>query len=154
MELNEASLIEREIVIRKMQLPKDVLETRRSIARWLALALGIINPGESRLSAVAVLDALVDFQFVRGTDPTVKDIMGYIEKNWEAMNEKTLRYHLLRMKNMGIIENKEGKFYFKPPAVGNRYDAAVWADQLFRSELEDVSKKISEAVKEIKNKSV
>ncbi|MEM4066106.1 MAG: hypothetical protein QXV17_04515, partial [Candidatus Micrarchaeaceae archaeon] len=61
---------------------------------------------------------------------------------------------LLRMKNMGIIENKEGKFYFKPPAVGNRYDAAVWADQLFRSELEDVSKKISEAIKEIKNKSV
>ncbi|MEM0087159.1 MAG: hypothetical protein QW774_02410 [Candidatus Micrarchaeaceae archaeon] len=154
MELNEASLIEREIVIRRMQLTGDVLETRRSIARWLALALGIINPGESRLSAVAVLDALVDFQFIRNIDPTAKDLMDYIGKNWESINEKTLRYHLLRMKNMGIVENKEGKFFFRPPAVGNRYDAVAWAEQLFRPELDDVSKKIGEAIKAIKSKSV
>ena len=61
MELNEAELIEKEMTIRNLRLTKEVLETRRSIARWLALSLGVINPGESRLSAVAVLDALMNF---------------------------------------------------------------------------------------------
>ena len=57
MELNEASLIESEITIRNLRLPGEVLETRRAAIRWLALSLGIINPGESRLSSLAVLDA-------------------------------------------------------------------------------------------------
>ena len=45
MEINESKLIEHELVIRRLRLPKEVLETRRAIVRWLALSLGIINPG-------------------------------------------------------------------------------------------------------------
>ncbi len=153
MELNEAELIEKELTVRRLRLTKEVLETRRSIIRWLALSLGVLNPGESRLSSLAVLDALMYYQFVKKSDPNVKEMTDYIRANWEDINEKTLRYHLLRMKNMGIIENGQGKFYFKPPAVGDRYDATVWANELFQSDYKEIANNIGEVIKELRNKS-
>ena len=152
-ELSESELIEKEVTLRNMRLTKEVLETRRSIIRWLALSLGVINPGESRLSSLAVLDALVNFQFVKRTDPSISELVDYITKNWEPINEKTLRYHLLRMKKAGIVENSQGKFYLKPPAVGDKYDALTWASALYENDYKEIASKISEAVKELKSKS-
>ncbi|MGC8699548.1 MAG: hypothetical protein ACP5RK_00900 [Candidatus Micrarchaeia archaeon] len=150
--LNEAELIENEITLRDMRLTKEVLETRRSIARWLALSLGIINPGESRLSAIAVLDALLYFQFIKREDPDVESLTKYISANWQPINEKTLRYHLLRLKKMGIVENSQAKFYFKTPGIGDKYDVDLWAGNLFKEEYNNVISKIKEAIKELKNK--
>lgn len=152
-ELSESELIDKEVTLRNMRLTKEVLETRRSIVRWLALSLGVINPGESRLSSVAVLDALMNFQFIKKSDPTVGELSDYITKNWEPMNEKTLRYHLLRMKKMGLVENSQGKFFLKPPAVGDKYDALTWATGLYESDYKDIASKISEAIRELRNKS-
>ena len=154
MELNEASLIESEITIRNLRLPGEVLETRRAAIRWLALSLGIINTGESRLSSLAVLDALINFQFIKNVDPTVKDITDYIAVNWEQMNEKTLRYHLLRMKKMGYVDNSGGKFYFKPPATGDRFDPSNWASRTFESNYNQIADKVSQVIKNVKSKSV
>ncbi len=151
-ELGESGLIDKEITLRKMRLTKEVLETRRSIARWLALSLGVINPGESRLSSVAVLDALVNFQFVKKSDPSVSELVEYISKNWEPINEKTLRYHLLRMKKIGLVENAQGKFYLKPPAIGDRYDAAAWVAHLYENDYKEIFASIGEAIKELRNK--
>jgi len=150
--LNEAELIENEITLRDMRLTKEVLETRRSIARWLALSLGVINPGESRLSAIAVLDALLYFQFIKKLDPSITELKEYINNNWQNINEKTLRYHLLRLKKMGIIENSQGKFYFKMPEIGDKYDVEAWANNLFKEEFNNVINKVKEAVNELKNK--
>ena len=152
MDLNEASLIESEITIRNLRLTNEVLETRRSAIRWLALSLGIINPGESRLSSLAVLDALVHFQFIKNSDPTVKELIEYINKNWEEINEKTLRYHLLRMKKMGYVENNSGKFYFKPPNTGDRFDANNWAIGIFESNYTDIAGKVGQVIKDVKSK--
>ncbi len=152
MELNESELIEKEITLRNMRLTGEVLETRRSSIRWLALSLGVLNPGESRLSALAVLDALVHFQFVKNVDPDVKAITEYINANWEEINEKTLRYHLLRMKKMGLVENEQGKFYFTRPSIGDRFDAATWSSSLFDSDYRDISRKIGDVIKSIKDK--
>ncbi len=152
-ELSESELIDKEVTFRNMRLTNEVLETRRSIVRWLALSLGVINPGESRLSSIAVLDALIHFQFVKKSDPSVTELTDYINKNWEPINEKTLRYHLLRMKKMGLVENSQGKFYLKPPAVGDKHDALTWASGLYESDYKEIVNKIGEAVKELKNKS-
>ena len=152
MELNEASLIESEFTVRNLRLPKEVMETRRSAIRWLALSLGILNPGESRLSAIAVLDAMVYFQFVKNYDPTVKDLVDYINKNWEGMNEKTLRYHLLQMKKMGFVENSQAKFYFRQPSVGDRFDVDNWVTQMLDSQYKQVAVKIGEVLKDLKSK--
>ena len=152
MDLNEASLIESEITLRNLRLTGEVLETRRSEIRWLALSLGIINPGESRLGSLAVLDALVHFQFIKNSDPTVKDLTDYINTNWERINEKTLRYHLLRMKKMGYVENSAGKFYFKPPNTGDRFDPRDWAMHIFESNYASIASKVGQVIKDIKTK--
>ncbi len=129
-----------------------MLETRRAAIRWLALSLGIINPGESRLGSLSVLDSLVHFQFVKGTDPTVKDLMDYINDNWEQINEKTLRYHLLRMKKMGFVENSAGRFYFKPPSTGDRFDPANWAQHVFDSSYNDIALNVGQVIRGVKSK--
>ncbi len=152
MDLNEASLIESVITLRNLRLTSEVLETRRSAIRWLALTLGIINPGESRLSSLAVLDGLVHFQFVKNVDPAVRDLTEYINANWEQINEKTLRYHLLRMKKMGLVENSKGRFYFSPPNTGDRYDPNNWAVHIFNSNYTEIAQKVGQVIKDVKLK--
>ncbi|MDE1860245.1 MAG: hypothetical protein KGH72_00840 [Candidatus Micrarchaeota archaeon] len=152
MELNEASLIENEFTVRNLKLQKDVLETRRSAIRWLALSLGILNPGESRLSSLAVLDALIHFQFVKNSDPNVKELTEYINANWEQINEKTLRYHLLRMKKMGFIENTQGKFYFRRNDMSGLADIDAWALYIFETNYKGIAQKVGEVIKTIKSR--
>ncbi len=152
LELNEAELIQRELTLRDLRVSKEVLQTKRASARWLALTLGIINPGESRLSAVAVLDSMVYFQFVKKQDPTVRDMTEYINQYWEPINEKTLRYHLLRMKRMGYIDNEQSKFYFRPPSTGDRFDPHVWSNVMFDFFYKEISKKIGDVINDLKTK--
>ena len=97
-------------------MSKEVLETRRSTIRWLALSLGVINPGESRQGAIPVLDAIFNFQFVQKKDPSVPEISEYITGAWEPINDKTLRYHLLQLKKAKLVENSKGKYI--PDAAG------------------------------------
>ncbi len=152
MPLNEAELIEKEIVFRNMRITEEVFETKRAMSRWLALTLGVINPGESRQSAVAVLDALLYFHFIKNSEPSVDDLSDYISKNWEAINEKTLRYHLLRMKKIGIIENSRGRFYLKSPSEGDKFNPYSWAVSIFDSDYRQVVDKIGKVLSELKNK--
>lgn len=151
--LNEAELIERESTIRVLRLDSSVLETKRSLARWLALALGIINPGESRQSAVWVVDALVYYQFIKQEEPSVEELIQYISSNWEPINEKTLRYHLSRMKKMGLLENSQGRFYFKQPSTGDKFDPQKVFEEIFSSAYKEAANRISLAIAELKNKS-
>ncbi len=151
-ELNEAGLIEKELTVRNLRLSKEVLETRRSAIRWLALSMGIINPGESRLGSLAVLDSMVYFQFIKRHDPSVKEMTEYINASWEKINEKTLRYHLLRMKKTGLIENSKGRFYFRPPGYGDRFDPSVWSKSVFESFYNEVSDKIGQVIGDMKGK--
>lgn len=151
--LNESKFIEGEVTFRNLRFSGEAGETRRSMVRWLALSLGVINPGESRQTAVSVLDAMLYFQFTERKDPTVEELSGYIGKNWSPINEKTLRYHLGRMKKMGLVDNSQGRFSLKPPNVGDRYDAENWASGLYDKDYKEIATKIGEAVRELRSKS-
>lgn len=150
MEVNEAKLIERELTLRNLQMTKEVMETRRSIVRWLALALGVISPGESRLSAVSVLDAVLYFQFNEQKDPTVPEMSEYIGKNWGEINEKTLRYHLLQLKKSTIVDNEKGRYFLVKPGIGDRYDADAWIRNYLDRQVNPIREKISIAIKELR----
>ncbi|MEM3839096.1 MAG: hypothetical protein QXF01_00760, partial [Candidatus Micrarchaeaceae archaeon] len=89
---------------------------------------------------------------VKNVDPDVKSMIEYINANWETINEKTLRYHLLRMKKMGLVENEQGHFCFKKPDVGDRFDPEAWSSKLFDSDYKEISKKIGEVIRNIKAK--
>jgi hypothetical protein len=152
MELNESKLIEREIKVRNLRFTKEVSETRRSLIRWLALSLGIINPGETRLGALSVLDSLLYFQFNQRKDPNVPELMEYISKSWEPINEKTLRYHLLQLKKSNIINNSKGQYFLLQPSNGEKYDESAWVSYYFESEIAPIKEKLLFALKELKNR--
>lgn len=152
MELNESKLIEREFTLRDVRITKEVTDTRRSIVRWLALSLGIISPGESRLTAVSVLDSMLYFQFNEKKDPSVEEISEYINKSWGEINEKTLRYHLLQLKKTGIVNNSKGKYYLIAPDIGDRYDPDLWISNYLDSQLNPIREKLKTAIKELKSR--
>jgi DNA-binding transcriptional ArsR family regulator len=152
MEINESKLIEHELVIRRLRLPKEVLETRRAIVRWLALSLGIINPGESRQSAIPVLDAMLYFQFNKKADPNVREISEYISNTWEPINEKTLRYHLLQLKKANLVDNSKGQYFLVYNGGGDKYDEAVWISGYINSEVDPFKGKVVEAVRALKER--
>ena len=152
MEVNESKLIEAELTLRDLRITKDVLETRRSMVRWLALALGIISPGEARLSAVSVLDAILYFQFQEKKDPSVDELSDYINKRWSPINEKTLRYHLLQLKKAGIADNSKGKYFLTRNEGTDSSDIAMWVNSYIDSRIAPIKGKIAESMKELKNR--
>ncbi|MCL5117604.1 MAG: hypothetical protein M1124_02130 [Candidatus Marsarchaeota archaeon] len=151
MELNESRLIENEMTIRLLRLTSESMETRRSIIRWLALSMGIVNPKESRLSAIAVFDSLLYFQFVLKKDPDVHEMTEYINKAWEPINEKTLRYHLLQLKKMRIIKNSKAKYSL----IGSNNPHSTsdaWIDNYFDTMIEPIKTNIKRMVQELKGR--
>ncbi len=106
----ESRLIRSELVIRDMSLPPDVLLARKSLVRWVALSLGLILPNESRTLLLDVLDALLYFH-VKRESPTTQDILARLEaETREKPNPKAVYYHLLRLKNAGMLVRKKGRY--------------------------------------------
>jgi len=126
----ESRLIKSELIIRDMSLPNDVLLARKSLVRWIALSLGLILPNESRTLLLGVLDALLYFH-VKKEMPTTADILSRLSsenheagksassfqspaglQNGKPANPKAVYYHLLRLKESGLISRKKGRYYF------------------------------------------
>ena len=150
--LNEAKLVETELTLRNLQMNKEVMETRRSIVRWLALSLGVISPGESRLTAVSVLDALLYFSFKERRDPDVPEMVEYLAKAWGPINEKTLRYHLLQLKKINITSNSGGRYSLVWPDIGERYEPEAWVGAYIDRETGPIKEKLKMALKELKDR--
>lgn len=152
LDINESSLIENELTLRDLRITKEVTETRRSIVRWLALSLGLISPGESRLTAISVFDSLLYFQFVERKDPTIGEMTEYINRSWGTINDKTLRYHLLQLKKTNISNNSKGKYFLVAPSIGDRYDPDLWIGNYLDSQVNPIKDKLKVAIKELKGR--
>jgi hypothetical protein len=106
----ESKLIKSEIVIREMSLPSDVMLAKKSLVRWIALSLGLILPNESRTLLLDVLDSLLYFH-VKKINPTTQDILSKLEtQNQKEPNPKAVYYHLLKLKESGIIYRRKGRY--------------------------------------------
>ncbi len=152
-EISESKLIEREFTLRNLVLTKEVTETRRSLIRWLALSLGVINPGESRQAAIAVFDSIMYFQFNEKRDPEVPELMEYISKSWGTeINEKTLRYHLLQLNKANIVKHSKGKYFLQQPDGAQKYDCEAWVNHYFNTEINPIKDKLLSAMKELKTR--
>ncbi len=110
--LPESSLIKSEITIRELALPEDVKLAKKSLLRWLALSLGLMLPNESRRLLLDVLDALIYFH-VKNQTPTTKEIISKIEEiSGKPPYPKAVYYHLLKLKEIGLISRKKGSYLF------------------------------------------
>ncbi len=106
----EAKLVKKTILLRKLALPKETLETKNSLLRWLALSLGLINENESRTKVLDVLDACFYFIFHEEKPFSAKEIFYYLRKNNISITERLVRYHLKRLEQIGLLEHKKGKY--------------------------------------------
>ena len=109
--LPEGKLIRGETTLREMALPEDVKLTKKSLVRWIALSLGLISPNESRTILLDVLEALINLR-VRGIQPTTKEILDELAAMNAGADEKSVYYHLLRMKEAGLVGKRDGKHFF------------------------------------------
>ena len=107
----ESKLIKSEIVVRDMSLPEDVKLTKKSLIRWVALSLGLISPNESRQMLLDILDTLVYFHSKKEAPSTTEIVDRLKESSKEEFHEKTVYYHLLKLKDAGVITRNKGKYY-------------------------------------------
>ncbi|VVC04771.1 Uncharacterised protein [Candidatus Burarchaeum australiense] len=149
MALPESKLIRGELVLRDMQLTSEVRVTRNSLVRWLALAIGLISPNESRTAVVDTLDALLYFQF-KGVSPTVPELLEWLNSKDRKVSEKALRYHLWQLKKNGWLERSKGKYRFFVPPLADRHDVAASIESVVRSRSEISLAKVKEALKSLK----
>ncbi len=107
----ESRLIRSELTVRELSLPDDVLLAKKSLIRWIALSMGMILPNESRRLLLDVLEALFEFH-VKNDAPTTRDILARLkELTKEEPNPKAVYYHLLKLKEAGILTRKKGRYY-------------------------------------------
>ncbi len=108
----ESQYIEAAIVVRDMRMPQEVTLTKASLIRWLALALGLINPNESRKSLIDLVEVLLNHQLKGRKGMTVDEMMVKLKAAGKTCGEKTVRYHLLRMEKKGVVRRKNKEYSF------------------------------------------
>ncbi len=103
----ESEKIETSITIRKMRRLGGSALTKKSLLRWFALSLGLMNPRDSRETILDILDALFFFNLSQGRPTTAEEI-----SSRTGIDEKTVLYHLSRLKRMGLLESRGGRYEF------------------------------------------
>jgi DNA-binding PadR family transcriptional regulator len=142
----EAKLIKSELILRDLSLPEDVKLARKSLIRWLALSLGLINPNESRRLVLDVIEVLLGFHVAKEAPTTAQLLERLQELSGKKPNPKAVYYHLLRLKEKGLIVRKKGRYYLGSeewkslPEVFNEFYNYKTAEML---------KKINEALKKL-----
>jgi len=152
MEMPESALIRSEITLRELQLNEEVKLTRKGLVRWLALSLGLISPKESRTGMLEVLEALFYFHFQKRkggmhSEPDIHDILAKIKeiKKGEP-NPKAVRYHLLQLKRLGLVEAKKMKYRFVLAPMQENDDLGVALAHGYQERLERSFEKIKKAL--------
>jgi len=149
MEMPESKLIREECLVRDLQLNDDVKMTRKALVRWLALSLGLISPNETRTGLLEVLEALLYFHY-RKDEKGEPDIHQLLEKIGEIKksepNPKAVRYHLLVLKKLGIIETKKRKYRFALAPMQENEDLAYALEYAYKRKVESSFAKVKKAL--------
>ena len=129
----ESEEIENTIVLRKMRTLQGSSLTRTSLLRWFALSLGLMNPNDERQTIVKILDALFFYNITQGIPAKTSQIC---ERT--GLEKKTVLYHLSRMKKMGLVEQRRGRYEIMRDVDGRLSLKGVWRgveESLNRSEI-------------------
>ena len=150
MEMPESELIRGECLVRELQLREDVRLTRKGLVRWLALSLGLISPKESRIGLLEVLEALLFFHYRRRETKSDPDIHQLLEKIKEIRksepNPKAVRYHLLQLKRLGLVETKKRRYRFALSPMQEDDDLAEGLSHVYRQRMDASFEKMKRAL--------
>lgn len=150
MEMPESRLIRGECLVRDLQLSEDVKLTRKGLVRYLALSLGLISPNESRAGLLEVFEALLFFHYEKRESKVDPDIHMLLERIGEIRkgepNPKAVRYHLLQLKKLGIIETKKRKYRFVLAPMQENDDLGAALSAVYRQRMDSSFVKIGKAL--------
>ena len=121
-EFPEAELVRKSFTLRRMDLPPQIFETKRSMLRWFAISFGLISERESRATILDVLDSLFVLTVSKKSTPTTKEFLSSMKSAGKKIDEKLLRYHLKRLIDSGLIERRKGKLSFAAAPQADRSD--------------------------------
>ncbi|MEK6981942.1 MAG: hypothetical protein AABX38_03345 [Candidatus Micrarchaeota archaeon] len=146
----EAKLIRNELIIREMSLPEDVKLARKSLIRWIALSLGLIYPNETRQLLLEILDALFYFH-AKKEQPTTEQIIAKLDEGKteeDKVYPKAVYYHILKLKEMGLIDRKKGKIFF---GNGDERKISEILKEFYISKVTTAFKDIEEAISRVED---
>ena len=150
MAMPERELIRGECIVRELQFNEDVKLTRKGLVRYIALSLGLISPNESRTGLLEVLEALLSFHYARREGTADPDIYGILEKMKEIRkgepNPKAVRYHLLQLKKLGLVETKKRRYRFVLAPLQEDDSLAQAFAYVYRQRMESSFEKIGRAL--------
>ena len=142
----ESRYIKSEITIRDMAIDSSVKLSRESLVRWLALSLGLIGENETRTNILPLLDVMIDAH-LSGNGLELPDIYNKVNKKVE-MDDKTVYYHLGRLKKAGFVSKKENKYYF---GDGFEKDLNMIIEKAYNSRMENSFVSIREAINSLQS---
>jgi len=146
MGMPESELIRGECLVRDLQFNEEVKMTRKSLVRYLALSLGLISPNETRAGLLEVLEALLYFHFNKrhgGADPDIYQILEKVKEiKKKEPNPKAVRYHLLQLKKLGIIEAKTRRYRFVLSPMQENDDLASALSYVYKQRMDSSFEKI------------
>ena len=146
----ESELIRGECLVRDLQFNEDVKLTRKGLVRWVALSLGLISPHETRTGLLEVLEALLYFHFRRReekSDPDIHQILAKIKEIKKSEpNPKAVRYHLLQLKKLGLIETKKRKYRFVLAPLQENDDLAAGLSYVYKQRVDSSFEKMKKAL--------
>jgi hypothetical protein len=150
----EGKLVRAEWTVRKMDLPPEMLTRKRQLLRWVAIALGLITPGDERAGIVDVLDAIFYYVHGKEIEPTPDDSLLFVNKRRKERGERpvvleAVRYHLRRLEGMGIVEKTKGRggtYRFTRDLESSARDPAAFVAHIF-SQIESTRSLIEKSVR-------
>jgi hypothetical protein len=142
----ESKYIRSEIVMRDMAIDSSVKLSRESLVRWLALSLGLIGENETRTHMIPLLEVMIDAH-VSGNGLELPEIYKKVNKKAE-MDDKTVYYHLGRLKKAGFVSKKENKYYF---GDGFEKDLNLIIEKAYNSRMETSFASIREAINSLQS---
>jgi DNA-binding transcriptional ArsR family regulator len=143
----ESRYIKSEITIRDMAIDSSVKLSRESLVRWLALSLGLIGENETRTNILPLLDVMIDAH-LSGNGLELPDIYNKVNKKVE-MDDKTVYYHLGRLKKAGLISKKETKYYF---GDGFEKDLNMIIENAYRTRIDNSFLSVREAINSLQSR--
>ena len=151
MRMPESQLIRGECLVRDLQFSEDVKLSRKGLVRYLALSLGLISPNESRAGLLEVLEALLHFHYAKRkthSEPDIHLLLAKIKeiRKGEEPNPKAVRYHLLQLKKLGIIEAKKRKYRFALSPSQENDDLCAALSHAYRQRIDSSFSKIGKAL--------
>ncbi|MBI4052536.1 MAG: hypothetical protein HY394_00685 [Candidatus Diapherotrites archaeon] len=147
-EFPESALVRNSFTFRKMDLPPEVLLTKRSLLRWFCLSFGLISEKESRSTVLEVVDVLFDFLLAKKASPSTGDIQLEIKLRYnKEISEKLLRYHVNRLIDAGIVVRKKAKYHINNSPYGEQQNLkesfSHWVKKPVNETMDDIENVIA-----------